>query len=54
MIAFIYPTIAVIRSFLARKGHSPAEVEKMHEAWSKSVVLQAALWSYPYAKKGDW
>ena len=54
MIAFIYPTIAVIKPFLARKGHSPLEVQKMHDAWSKSVVLQVALWSYPYAGSGDW
>jgi hypothetical protein len=53
MIAFIYPTVA-IRPFLARKGHNPVEVQKMHEAWVKSLVLQAALWSYPYAKEGEW
>jgi hypothetical protein len=27
-------------------------VEKMHQAWFKSVVLQVALWSQPYAKEG--
>lgn len=54
MIACIYPTIAVIRPFLARKGHNPIEIQKMHEARSKSVVLQVALWSYPYAKEGEW
>jgi len=25
----------------------------MHRAWLKAVVLQVALWSYPYAKGGD-
>lgn len=54
LIAFIYPIGSTIKSFLARKGHSPEEVEKMHQAWFKSVVLQVALWSYPYAKEGDW
>jgi hypothetical protein len=53
MVAFIYPITATIRPFLARKGHSPEEVEKMHQAWFKSVVLQVALWSYPYVKDGD-
>ncbi|MGC8880538.1 MAG: protoglobin domain-containing protein, partial [Anaerolineae bacterium] len=54
MVAFIYPITATIKPFLARKGHSAEEVEKMHQAWFKSVVLQVALWSAPYAKEGDW
>jgi hypothetical protein len=54
LIAFIYPIGSTIKPFLARKGHSPEEVEKMHQAWFKAVVLQVALWSYPYAKEGDW
>lgn len=54
LIAFIYPISFTIRPFLARKGHSQEEVDKMHSAWCKSVVLQVALWSYPYAKEGDW
>jgi protoglobin len=53
MIAFIYPITATIKSFLANKGHDPEEVEKMHQAWCKSVVLQVTLWSCPYAKEGD-
>jgi hypothetical protein len=53
MIAFIYPITATIKSFLANKGHDPEEVEKMHQAWFKSVVLQVTLWSYPYVKEGD-
>lgn len=51
--AFIYPITATIRPFLAKKGHSPEEVEKMHQAWFKSIVLQVALWSAPYVKEGD-
>lgn len=53
MIAFIYPITATIKSFLANKGHDPEEVEKMFQAWFKSVVLQVTLWSYPYAREGD-
>ncbi len=53
MVAFIYPITATIKPFLAKKGHSPEEVEKMHQAWFKSVVLQVALWSVPYVKEGD-
>ena len=50
MISFIYPITATIKSFLASKGHSSEEVEKMYDAWFKSVVLQVALWSCSYAK----
>lgn len=53
LIAFIYPITATIKPFLAEKGHSPDKVDKMHQAWFKSVTLQVALWSYPYAKDGD-
>ncbi len=53
VIAFIYPITATIKPFLAKKGHSAQEVEKMHQAWTKAVVLQVALWSYPYVKAGD-
>ncbi|MCX8103508.1 MAG: protoglobin domain-containing protein [Candidatus Bipolaricaulota bacterium] len=53
LIAFIYPITATIKPFLAKKGHGPDEVDKMHHAWFKAVTLQVALWSYPYAKDGD-
>ncbi len=54
MTAFIYPITATIRPFLAKKGHSEEEVDKMHQAWFKAVVLSVALWSVPYVKEGDW
>lgn len=53
LVAFIYPITATIRPFLTKKGHSPEEVEKMHQAWFKSVVMQVALWSVPYVREGD-
>lgn len=53
LLAFIYPITATIRPFLARKGHPPEEVERMHQAWFKAVVLQVALWSHPYTREGD-
>ncbi len=54
LVAFIYPITATIKPFLAKKGHSPDEVEKMHQAWFKSVVLQVALWRAAYVAEGDW
>lgn len=54
MVAFIYPITATIRPFLAKKGHSPEDVERMHQAWFKSVVMQVALWSAPYVQGDDY
>lgn len=53
MVAFIYPITATMKPFLAKKGHTADEVEKMYQAWFKAVVLSVALWSIPYVKEGD-
>jgi hypothetical protein len=53
LISFVYPITATMRPFLANKGHTDEEVEKMHQAWFKCVVLQVALWSQPYTKEGE-
>jgi hypothetical protein len=53
LIAFVYPITATIKPFLEGGGHSAEEVDKMHDAWFKSVVLQVSLWSQPYAEEGD-
>lgn len=53
LIALIWPMTA-IRPFLTRKGHSSEEVDKMHQSWTKSLILQVALWSYPYVEEGSW
>ncbi|MFD2468688.1 protoglobin domain-containing protein [Amycolatopsis silviterrae] len=50
LVAFVYPISATIRPFLAAGGHSEEQVEAMFQAWFKSVTLQVALWSQPYAK----
>jgi hypothetical protein len=49
LICFVYPITATLRDFLAKKGHSAEEVDAMHQAWFKSVTMQVALWSRPYA-----
>ncbi|MBC8092590.1 MAG: protogloblin ApPgb [Pseudonocardia sp.] len=54
MVAFIYPITATLRPFLATAGHPDAEVDRMHQAWFKSVTLQVALWLRPYARDGHW
>lgn len=54
MVAFIYPITATIRPFLANGGHADAEIERMHQAWFKSLTLQVALWLRPYTREGHW
>ena len=49
VIAFTAVINDAVKPFLSAKGHSPEEVERMHRAWCKSVQLQIALWSEPYA-----
>lgn len=49
-----YPITMTLRPFLSKKGHSPEEVDRMHQAWQKSVLIQTTLWSQPYVKPGDY
>ncbi len=51
--ALAYPVTATLKPFLGRAGHSPAEVERMHQAWIKSVLLQTILWTQPYVRGGE-
>ncbi len=53
VLALVMPISITMRPFLAKKGASASEVEAMHAAWTKSVLLQAILWSRPYTKDGD-
>jgi hypothetical protein len=53
LLAFIVPITATIRPFLEKGNHSPEAIEKMHQAWFKSIVLQVILWSYPYTREGN-
>ncbi len=49
IVAFIAVINETIKPYLSAKGHSPADVDKMHQAWCKSLQLQLALWTRPYA-----
>jgi hypothetical protein len=53
VVALAVPISVTMKPFLAKKGHSAADVEAMHAAWTKAVLLQAILWSRPYTKDGD-
>lgn len=54
VIALAYPITATLRPFLEKGGHPPETVDRMQDAWRKSVLLQVALWSLPYVRDGDW
>jgi hypothetical protein len=49
LVAFVFPITATMRDFLAAKGHGADDVEAMHAAWFKAVVLHVCLWCRPYA-----
>lgn len=53
LIAFIVPLTATMKPFLAKKGHDPETVEKMHQAWFKAVTLTATLWAQPFVPAQD-
>jgi hypothetical protein len=53
ILALVYPISATVRPFLEKGGDAPAEVDAMLAAWTKSVLLQAILWSQPYIRDGD-
>lgn len=51
--ALTIPVTTTLKPFLAKKGAAAADVEKMHAAWVKSVLMQTILWSYPYVREGQ-
>ena len=53
VLSLTIPVTTTLKPFLANKGASAAEVEKMHAAWVKAVLLQTILWSHPYVKDGQ-
>ncbi len=53
LLALVVPISVTMKPFLAKKGASAEEVEAMHAAWTKAVLLQAILWSRPYAREAD-
>ena len=51
--ALTIPITTTLKPFLANRGATTAEVERMHAAWVKSVLLQSILWSQPYIRDGE-
>jgi hypothetical protein len=53
-VAFTAVVITTIRQFVADKGLEPDDVTRFHDAWTKAVLLQLALWTRAYAKDDQW
>ena len=53
VLALLVPITTTLKPFLAEGGATPDEVEAMHQAWVKAVLLQVILWSHPYVRDGD-
>lgn len=53
VIALTYPVTATLKPFLEQSDYSPEEANAMHQAWTKSVLMQTILWSQPYFNEGD-
>lgn len=53
VIALTIPITTTLKPFLAKKGASADDVDKMYNAWLKSVLLQSILWGQPYIQKGE-
>ena len=53
VIGFAAATVAPMRPYLEKGGHSAETVQRMQDAWWKSMILQVTLWSQPYMNTGD-
>lgn len=53
MVPLVFPITSTLRPFLAAGGDDDATVQKMLDAWTKSVLLQVTLWLHPYVRDGD-
>src|ERR1700678_568285 len=48
IIAFVAVMNETLKPYLAAKGNTPEDVDRMHRAWCKSIQMQLALWVRPY------
>ena len=53
VLGFAAATVAPMRPYLEKGGHSADVVKRMQDAWWKSMILQVTLWSQPYMSPGD-
>jgi hypothetical protein len=44
---------SVVIYFISKQIKIAVSITDWYQAWFKSLVLQVTLWSYPYAREGD-
>jgi hypothetical protein len=54
ILAFTAVINNTIRPFLANKVKNLDELEKMHQAWCKAVILHVTVWSRAYVPANEW
>jgi hypothetical protein len=54
LLAFTAVVLVSAREFLAAEGHSAEDVDRMHAAWTKTVLLHVTLWTRPYVPAENW
>jgi hypothetical protein len=54
LLAFLAPVTQSVRPLLQTSGFDAEDVDEIHAAWTKAVILSVTLWSAPYVKDGLW
>ncbi|MBV9819872.1 MAG: hypothetical protein JOZ07_16190 [Solirubrobacterales bacterium] len=54
LLAFTGPVIATTREFLARSGRPADDIDALHAAFTKAVMLNVTLWTRAYVATEDW
>jgi|SRR5579884_623723 len=54
LLAFTAVVITTSRDYLSRNGHDARDVDRMHAAFTKSVLLHVTVWTRPYVPVENW
>jgi hypothetical protein len=54
VLAFVTTVTTESRRFFVEAGISGEELQKLEDAWAKTVQLHVTLWARPYLKEGLW
>jgi hypothetical protein len=54
LLAFTAVIIVTARGYLAAKGATPEQVDRMHSAFTKSIMLHVTVWTRAYADPASW
>jgi hypothetical protein len=54
LLAFTAVVIATAREYLAAKGAPPEQVDRMHSAFTKTIMLHVTAWTRAYVEDPSW